>query len=278
MAPPPARRSTRCGGHVQRLHAGSSACAEIDPVRNKRHCLIKWLLRLRGDRPLHSGHDRDKHLAPPPARRSTRIWRHQARFASGSSACAEIDPSLLRARSITPGLLRLRGDRPYKRYATQEEALAPPPARRSTPSTSPVISTSVGSSACAEIDPNSSAPTAAPVRLLRLRGDRPELRSRPLARTAAPPPARRSTPLARRVRRHAMGSSACAEIDPRGEFDSQETAWLLRLRGDRPVAEGEWAALADAPPPARRSTHYRPQHGDLGRGSSACAERRHPFR
>ena len=68
------------------------------------------------------------------------------------------------------------------------------------------------------------------------------------------------------------GSSARAEIDPRSVASLSARKWLLRTRGDRPIALPACCERVMAPPHARRSTRHprRPETGDGG--SSARAE------
>ena len=73
-APPPARRSTLLPLRKLVSPSGSSACAEIDPLTYDDKHLPKGLLRLRGDRPLIIGLGVGAVKAPPPARRSTRVY------------------------------------------------------------------------------------------------------------------------------------------------------------------------------------------------------------
>src|SRR5690606_39310625 len=64
-------------------------------------------------------------------------------------------------------------------------------------------------------------------------------------------PARRSTPPAAAVDSPAIGSSACAEIDPSYEVAPESAVRLLRLRGDRPQSRS--ASISG--PPARSEEH-----------------------
>ena len=88
----------------------------------------------------------------------------------------------------------------------------------------------------------------------------------------APPRSRRSTRPAHAASDRVRGSSALAEIDPRGASSCPQRRWLLRARGDRPRLRRASLLIRSAPPRSRRSTLEKA--GPRGRraGSSALAE------
>jgi len=196
------------------------------------------LLRPRGDRPRISAEVACCIVAPPPARRSTRIASACESKTAGSSARAEIDPSSTARSTRSARLLRPRGDRPSAGSPPEVRRMAPPPARRSTPARRPAAPVLYGSSARAEIDPRKTQARKGVRRLLRPRGDRPISSCTSSTGNAAPPPARRSTRMAQQLVAEGHGSSARAEIDPSSHHTLEARCWLLRPRGDRPSNHG----------------------------------------
>ena len=210
--------------------------------------------------------------APPRERRSTRGLHRARPIGGGSSARAEIDPRPTLGARRTTGLLRASGDRPSWAESASASLGAPPRERRSTPSPLRASAQGRGSSARAEIDPRRQHDLLGRDGLLRASGDRPDVQARRLVLYLAPPRERRSTrplPLGALI---LEGSSARAEIDPRG--GTRPSGWrrLLRASGDRPGSSTTPPGGARAPPRERRSTRFRREDGAAARGSSARAE------
>ena len=133
-APPPRARGSTRGHHepVARPRA-SPACAGIDPAWPRLPASICGLPRVRGDRPLFSGISTLSSAPPPRARGSTRgALRHRHRQAA-SPACAGIDPRNPVEIEVSPGLPRVRGDRPAFADTELRTRKPPPRARGSTP-------------------------------------------------------------------------------------------------------------------------------------------------
>ena len=128
-----------------------------------------------------------------------------------------------------------------------------------------------GSPACAGIDRRRRSPDWRCARFPRLRGDRPEGRTRFERVAEVPPPARGSTSFARGRTQDERGSPACAGIDRWNRRPTTRPAGFPRLRGDRPQNFLAMARDIEVPPPARGSTQ--PRDGRLlwVRGSPACA-------
>ena len=150
--------------------------------------------------------------------------------------------------------------------------LASPPTRRSTLTAFTVDGAAVGFSAHAEIDPPCPALSKGLARLLRPRGDRPQLCMFRDALGLASPPTRRSTPLPTGSQTRSRGFSAHAEIDPTPLDQEAMRSRLLRPRGDRPVSHDGMVTGFGASPPTRRSTRRRRQAIRRRRGFSAHAE------
>ena len=194
---------------------GSSAHAKIDPTRRPTTLRSARFLRTRGDRPHAEMTITLDGLVPPHARRSTRLLCGILGVPAGSSARAEIDPTIYLCETKSARFLRSRGDRPDPELLRQMAEQVPPRARRSTPSQRPRLDVPEGSSARAEIDPCRRRGSCRGCRFLRTRGDRPPY-TQPFAYIKlVPPHARRSTPVEDHVPRLRPGSSARAEIDPR---------------------------------------------------------------
>ncbi len=89
--PPHARRSTPDQRPYGIAVGGSSARAEIDPMKHLIRDYAPGFLRTRGDRPWIADGWIPPAWVPPHARRSTPDPRLARRPAAGSSARAEID-------------------------------------------------------------------------------------------------------------------------------------------------------------------------------------------
>ena len=253
-APPRARRSTLRPDDRGDLRVGSSAGAEVHPSRRWPRPSPRWLLRGRGGPPHAADLAREDGVAPPRARRSTPAASSSTAPAPGSSAGAEVHPSILTRVVGASWRLRGRGGPPLHARRRRSRRRAPPRARRSTPGGGARDEHGGGSSAGAEVHPTAAPPRCRRGRLLRGRGGPPCSPSRRPVSIAAPPRARRST--LREARRQASlpGSSAGAEVH-------------LPRRATSAVT-----AFGTAPPRARRSTRTGSILGSGVTGSSASAE------
>jgi hypothetical protein len=202
-----------------------------------------------------------------------------------------MDPRSERSSRYKRRLPRLRGDGPYPETTTPTIGAAPPPARGWTLSGSGAEHCSVGSPACAGMDPWHGDGRTAPLRLPRLRGDGRSTTSLNGKAGRAPPPARGWTSERRISRLCGVGSPACAGMDPRATRSCAFARGLPRLRGDGPRCACLRGRGNAAPPPARGWTPMLLQdkqaiggsprlrgdgpvsrtHGGRGPGSPACA-------
>ncbi len=270
-APPHARGSTLrkvvTGPHAK----GSPACAGIDLRTRPAPTRCSGLPRMRGDRPCARSLRARMLKAPPHARGSTRRGRWQQGPEQGSPACAGIDLSPARILVTVDGLPRMRGDRPPTPLPSLAAETAPPHARGSTPSRNGGRAIRCGSPACAGIDLLHRSGSVVQNRLPRMRGDRPVTKKSTPPRSGAPPHARGSTPPAAPAFGVAIGSPACAGIDPSTCRRRASLARLPRMRGDRPAAILSIVEASKAPPHARGSTLIRRWDHQFVRGSPACA-------
>ncbi len=97
--PPPTRRCTPNHGLVLRHEHGSSAHAEMHPRRRRGARPHRGFLRPRGDAPLNHSGPTAVGTVPPPTRRCTSTVGACRRSSRGSSAHAEMHPSLPTPRS-----------------------------------------------------------------------------------------------------------------------------------------------------------------------------------
>ncbi len=111
----------------------------------------------------------------------------------GYPACAGIDPNRGALDTRVPRLPRMRGDRPHTRQPAIRAEGATPHARGSTLANAVDQARYCGYPACAGIDPAPPLLTARPIRLPRMRGDRPSQLSSVANVRAATPHARGST-------------------------------------------------------------------------------------
>ncbi|ACL64142.1 conserved hypothetical protein [Anaeromyxobacter dehalogenans 2CP-1] len=114
-ASPRARGSTPVEQVAEVGGRGFPACAGIDPASTTPGRRRRRLPRVRGDRPVVDGRDRERIPASPRARGSTRPGRVLRAEVGGFPACAGIDPAARGRPSRGGGLPRVRGDRPWRR-------------------------------------------------------------------------------------------------------------------------------------------------------------------
>ena len=131
----------------------------------------------------------------------------------------------------------MRGDRPQSTTTRNGEKVATPHARGSTDILKKSLKADTGYPACAGIDPQAASRLRLLVRLPRMRGDRPLLKSGGTAWMQATPHARGSTSQMCLLPRGQDGYPACAGIDLRARWSDYQYFGLPRMRGDRPVDE-----------------------------------------
>ncbi len=270
-AAPHARGSTPAISRILSTAQGCPACAGIDPPRTLRGTSRRWLPRMRGDRPAALTPTAARKMAAPHARGSTHGRGSLTESHRGCPACAGIDPGCRHAGRGAVGLPRMRGDRPADAVDRVERARAAPHARGSTRE---AVATAVGDGgcpACAGIDPYPINTHSLPLRLPRMRGDRPETHLFTVLRTTAAPHARGSTPVNDRVKLNGSGCPACAGIDPQTVARRCSAARLPRMRGDRPAMRLSSASRCAAAPHARGSTFARLRFAWNFAGCPACA-------
>ncbi len=270
-APPRARGSTPARVLFKALRRGSPACAGIDPQGCADRSIPRRLPRVRGDRPQMGNVQPDADKAPPRARGSTSRPSSPDWRATGSPACAGIDPTGSTCGSRRSRLPRVRGDRPAAGALLSTLSVAPPRARGSTRRGRPGGGRQGGSPACAGIDPPGRPLERRGCGLPRVRGDRPlSAWSAPVS-GGAPPRARGSTVAQhpRLVRRG--GSPACAGIDLNTRLRRWASPRLPRVRGDRPLQIIASGPSSMAPPRARGSTFSGRLAAEGCGGSPACA-------
>ncbi len=271
QAAPHARGSTHRATMAEPFDCGCPACAGIDPRPREPYGIAPRLPRMRGDRP--AGVTGEAHLrqAAPHARGSTRATRAPRGARRGCPACAGIDPrGVLRALAHRR-LPRMRGDRPGRCDAAVSELQAAPHARGSTPLARHRVTRWPGCPACAGIDPVAARSIVRPLRLPRMRGDRPQAqREREVVGRAAPH-ARGSTLALTGLGRLDRGCPACAGIDPVTRLAVIALAWLPRMRGDRPLGPSTIRRLRRAAPHARGSTFSGETSLHRRVGCPACA-------
>ncbi len=191
--PPHARGSTAYSCRASDSHPVSPACAGIDRGWLASGRCGGGFPRMRGDRPILRTRIVVRSQFPPHARGSTLVIHASARIHVVSPACAGIDQRRDWAAWIGVGFPRMRGDRPFLRYACNCPQWFPPHARGSTLSCiEPCLRRRV-SPACAGIDHGGTTPAKPGGRFPRMRGDRPCGDRSDRATAKFPPHARGST-------------------------------------------------------------------------------------
>ncbi len=143
MVPPPMRRWTRSKMSYPPATQGTSAHAEMDPVR--RNC------------------GKQSQAVPPPMRRWTLLSSGTVNFSWGTSAHAEMDPIYLSRYHQRKRYLRPCGDGPSSTNGILCADAVPPPMRRWTRAIVSDGCSCSGTSAYAEINRNNPHPiTGAP--------------------------------------------------------------------------------------------------------------------
>ncbi len=172
-AAPHARGSTPVLVRDRQRQPGCPACAGIDPGTPCQRQRCPRLPRMRGDRPNKQTFVCRYTTAAPHARGSTQARACSAQPAPGCPACAGIDPRHVFPAMVLTRLPRMRGDRPTSFLSPDFTGLAAPHARGSTRARSFGVESVFGCPACAGIDPPEVPASWRPVRLPRMRGDRP---------------------------------------------------------------------------------------------------------
>jgi len=142
------------------------------------------------------------------------VWHiRMCRLARVYPACAGIDLKGITVQIGADSLPRMRGDRPYNFEEWIANGLSTPHARGSTFGGISANHVAIVYPACAGIDPFISGFRQRPSSLPRMRGDRPEKRTRRRTLHMSTPHARGSTPDERRRRATGTVYPACAGID-----------------------------------------------------------------
>gem|GEM_PF-5978050 len=234
-------------------------------------------LRPRGDAP----YDRDSGgrvvRVPPPTRRCAVFAEKVLACVVGSSAHAEMRPSLACTRTVSEWFLRPRGDAPVQGGGRGGLGQVPPPTRRCAGADAFQTRPDDGSSAHAEMRPCLDSGRRIRTWFLRPRGDAPPPPSLTAEKRTVPPPTRRCA-----AREHAAevaqsGSSAHAEMRRDCAARVSVAGRFLRPRGDAPRACAGRHGRGTVPPPTRRCARPRDFGGISTLGSSAHAEMR-PWR
>ncbi len=250
-ATPHARGSTPRYRLAPYASIGYPACAGIDPGASTIHQSVGWLPRMRGDRPALLQRPLALYRATPHARGSTSAGGQTGRCVSG--------------------LPRMRGDRPISAARSARTGPATPHARGSTPAQGRQRRRCPGYPACAGIDLLRDLQGLGAVRLPRMRGDRPPKLAKLTEDLRATPHARGSTASERRRHHELRGYPACAGIDLLQLPCPPPTAWLPRMRGDRPFWADMGPTYERATPHARGSTCAQHRLAVEFRGYPACA-------
>ncbi len=270
-ATPHARGSTHPCCTRRRRTRGYPACAGIDLRMVHDADLRSRLPRMRGDRPTAGHGAGGPQQATPHARGSTSTTIRDNLPWDGYPACAGIDPVPVRAEPGTPGLPRMRGDRPLHARPFQPQLKATPHARGSTPACPPVPAPTQGYPACAGIDLAIHSQQATRPGLPRMRGDRPRDSLAAGHPAWATPHARGSTRQEQGAAPSRTGYPACAGIDRGRERGQAADQRLPRMRGDRPPSNLNPNGRLVATPHARGSTLLTPETDAVAGGYPACA-------
>jgi len=151
-------------------------------------------------------------------------------------------------------LPRVRGDRPPVQPAHRHADESPPRTRGSTCDRWRIGNGHGVSPAYAGIDLPALWAAIPDFRLPRVRGDRPESKSRSPIRQPSPPRTRGSTGCLRSVARRSCVSPAYAGIDPCRPIPRRWGYGLPRVRGDRPGTGFPASSSTSSPPRTRGST------------------------
>ena len=270
-APPRARGWTRPREYDPPEGPGSPACAGMDPLSIISAADPARLPRVRGDGPGRPSASRRSASAPPRARGWTLAPNRKGWFPHGSPACAGMDPRSDASQPHRERLPRVRGDGPPCFAIRVAIVEAPPRARGWTPQYAGDAGVKRGSPACAGMDPRCSTPSSTRRRLPRVRGDGPREAHRRGDGRGAPPRARGWTLPFRLRCGLALGSPACAGMDPEASYFFAWYRGLPRVRGDGPPIVGAVTRQSMAPPRARGWTPLWNTRKRLGLGSPACA-------
>ena len=211
---PHARGSTPFIAMPAWLYSVYPACAGIDRRGRLHRQAYNRLPRMRGDRPTRKRTFTTQNGFTPHARGSTLFPSKQSFQKVVYPACAGIDQPYLGYKPRSHRLPRMRGDRPRQARRGCVRQLFTPHARGSTITEQDKTSTVSVYPACAGIDLLSFTILLPPLRLPRMRGDRP------LPHHSGDTPSR-FTP-------HARGSTGGKRMD------LTTLAGLPRMRGDRP--------------------------------------------
>ena len=270
-APPPTRGWTLGSFPSAAASSGSPAYAGMDPGSGSPPPRSSRLPRLRGDGPGTPRHLASSSWAPPPTRGWTPRPLSGRLAGDGSPAYAGMD--LVGGASVrqVQRLPRLRGDGPAKEQRRRRKWVAPPPTRGWTREDDARVPDGVGSPAYAGMDPSKTVGQLTEIRLPRLRGDGPQVKTEGLDSVMAPPPTRGWTRVPAQHPGPVEGSPAYAGMDPSPTSNGGSGARLPRLRGDGPRCPTRRRGGGQAPPPTRGWTSIQRRASGRRRGSPAYA-------
>ncbi len=262
-------RCLRCGAG-----RGSSAHAEMRPSTIRGTTAHGGFLRSRGDAP-HVQNFVVAHAPVPPLTRRCALRGHRRELrAHGSSAHAEMRPSVRVHESDFLGFLRSRGDAPSTRPCGVRGRAVPPLTRRCAAGVRLRERRVVGSSAHAEMRPSSWRRTAPRSGFLRSRGDAPTRPIGPEHAYGVPPLTRRCAQPGGLSHGSHPGSSAHAEMRRARRSWLRLRCRFLRSRGDAPINVYRPVEQCMVPPLTRRCALGVKLMRVEVRGSSAHAEMR----
>ena len=170
---------------------------------------------MRGDRPPHEARREIALRFTPHARGST---GHEEVYRIGEGvypACAGIDPQPRQIPHHGSSLPRMRGDRPFQSLEVSAFLRFTPHARGSTIYMRRINFFGNVYPACAGIDLDADLFSGEPIRLPRMRGDRPPFSKEKVRRATFTPHARGSTSDTSRISSSSLVYPACAGIDLR---------------------------------------------------------------
>ena len=249
--PPQARGWTSWLDLLGRCRPVSPAGAGMDPAPPHNPRGRTRFPRRRGDGPSVAPAFFLRPTFPPQARGWTRYADDYAAPLKVSPAGAGMDPFPFRCRRPGTSFPRRRGDGPWQKSKTWEEALFPPQARGWTPGGGPPRAEKAVSPAGAGMDRGDGFPPALSPGFPRRRGDGPKKAARKKAARKFPPQARGWTSSIHDRNDRDSVSPAGAGMDPPRTTTRPPGAGFPRRRGDGPQTGCGAEPASRFPPQAR---------------------------